>query len=86
MKLVHQLVSRPQYMMVERGTDVQSFTELVVIVNAARVEETNEHRLALAARMLAHAIQMLEFEINLEHHDRAHSADIPAPQIKGGYN
>lgn len=79
------LVSRPQYSVVDRGPDGADFTEMRAIVGAERIEETNEHRLALAARVLATATQMLEYEQHLDKLD----GQTPPPQhdvLPGGYN
>lgn len=78
------LTTRPQYTMAARGEDI---TEATIIINACRIEETNQYRLELAARVLGLAITMMEFELQSEHRNC-----IPGPSAvrkgdtTGGYN
>jgi hypothetical protein len=59
------LVTRPQYAVGERGSDI---TEMTEIHNSIRLEETNPDRLKLAERVLHAALSTMEFEINLTLH------------------
>jgi len=55
------LTTRPQYTLGTRG----EITEQEEIIGSCRIEETNEHRLALAEKVLNCAAQCLEFEISV---------------------
>lgn len=89
MEIFHSLITRPQYTQQDRGSDGFDITELVPIERACRLEETNEQRLALAKFVLGHAIQLIEFEVNMEEHDRHHFDHTQGAPTKGpssGYN
>ena len=68
------LVTRPQYTLGERG----EITEQTPILKACRIEETNEHRLALAEKVLNVAAQCLEFEVSVELANRKEKAAVKA--------
>lgn len=80
MKAFEALTTRPQYAVTTSGE------EFVPIIKACRLEETDEHRLALAARVLSAALTTLEFEIQQEHRTEcaAHAPKMPG-HIPGGY-
>jgi hypothetical protein len=59
------LTTRPQYTMGVRGP-AEDIMEQTVIVGSIPVEETNEHRLKLAEKVLLCASQCLELELTIQ--------------------
>jgi hypothetical protein len=59
------LTTRPQYTQGETS----DIAEMTVIGRSCRIEETNEHRLALAEKVLFCASQCLELELGLQRAD-----------------
>lgn len=77
-----QLTSRPQYAFSNNPNDAG--VESVVIAKACRVEETDEHRLALAGLVLAAAVNLLVWETQSEKF-RAGQVSSLSPTEPGGF-
>jgi hypothetical protein len=59
------LTTRPQYTLGSRGPEGE-ITEMTEIIGSVRLEETNEHRLGLAEKVLFSACQCLELELSIQ--------------------
>jgi hypothetical protein len=89
--LYKELTTKAQY---QQGGEAHDLTQWSEIPGAPRLPEEGEHRLALAEKVLNHALGILEFEVTIDQYNeklaKEEAASTPShtPGMagSGGYN